>query len=128
MTTLESLAELTDEQLIEKVAVEIMGWKKWYWDEPGHGRSWGWVSSKHSASHRDKKNCDAYWGWNPVADYEFCGVKVTADWNHTIQVAKKAYDEYGDIFYDRLGPCEPLYTDPDAQRQVCLAALQATSP
>jgi hypothetical protein len=64
-------AQLTDEQLIEKVAVAVMGWHM----EPDLYGEMYWVKSGVRDGipvHR----------WNPLAD-----------WNHTMQVVEKLYKE-----------------------------------
>lgn len=126
MTALESLQALSDAELIERLAIEVMGWKKWYWDEPAHGRAWGWVSAKHYESHRDKRKCDAYPGWNPVGDYEYLGTSVKADWNHTMEVVKQC-DKKGFVRETDLIAFQRAISFRD-QRAICLAALLATSP
>lgn len=131
---LRELQALSTPELIDLCATKLMRWKKWYWEEPAHGRAWGWVHEDHYASHRDKKNCDAYWQWNPVGDYEYLGKNVKGDWNATMQVIDT---RRGQLFSGRkrfrqawehvtgVNMSEAL-THMN-QREICIAAIHSLS-
>ena len=100
MTTVESLQALTDEQLIEKVAVEVMGWEK----DPKAQYDNGLFKKPGR-----KGPCLRF---NPLHD-----------WNHTMEVWEKATADCA------LGtPIHlKLLKGANHQRNICLAALLAVS-
>src|SRR5205085_35839 len=108
------------EQLIEKVAVVVMGWMP---NAGGMREASGWWSDplKAETTH-----------WNPLTD-----------WNHTMEVVEKMKDGYGTDFMTALADQTitwegsfpdtwanwfwVVYEQKNPQRAICLAALLAVS-
>ena len=139
MTTLESLSALPDDQLIEKVAVEVMGWEKYrlpffnsdeYWHPKGNRSEYiahvGTPLLKPLAGRT----------WNPLTDF-----------NHALEVlealAQRNFDANGhmgeavlNLHHTCERYCVELYghdyqavvRHDDMKRAICLAALLAVSP
>ena len=76
MTNDTTTPALTDEQIIERLAVEVMGWHK---DVRDSGRSM-WVNSEnygmgYTENYLNKGSGSMDFAWNPLTD-----------WNHTMEV------------------------------------------
>lgn len=77
--TLSELQALTDEELISRIAVEVMGWKKVTRPtQSGYGTYEGWDRGHGSYIHPCRE-------WRPLTD-----------WNHTMEVVEKV--KYGKKF------------------------------
>jgi hypothetical protein len=124
MTTLEQLQALPDDQLIEKVAVDVMGW--WRRKEPLTEREiWVNAGGEHAAYRRS---------WNPLTD-----------WNHTMDAVERmrargffwfvedvflglGKDDLTRVGFVPAGASKHLSVHTtQTQRAVCLAALLAVS-
>lgn len=115
-------SELTDEQIITRLAVEVMGWEKFYANPSDV--EWNWYTPLGKAGRHWEHSND----WNPLRD-----------WNHTMEVVAKI-DAAGRLpqFTSSLAMMQPhelgggssyirLFTN-SSQRAICLAALQSVSP
>lgn len=115
---------LTDEQLIERVAVEVMGWKRREINRTDEDETWLWESDYGLETARAS--------WNPLTD-----------WNHTMEV-EKAMAARGFSTYRihsekgiQVGFCfglprlsspniiSPVVPVDQERRYLCLAALKA---
>jgi hypothetical protein len=110
---------LTDDQIIEKVAMEVMGWKKKS-DEY-------WIDAKRNVMYPIK---DILWhgdgleeGWNPLTS-----------WDHWRQVEEKLLDGPWELFVTELVPACSVDTDwamhayaATDLRSRCLAAIEAVA-
>lgn len=108
MTTLESLQTLTDEQLIEKVAVEVMWWSKERYGVCNCHTGWNqgggsWIGVGHWDPLRNWndtmevvervmtlqcKNCD-HWDFNLYLDGPFVNVTFGTDQDDCTRVARE---------------------------------------
>lgn len=112
--TLEELQRLTDEQLIEKVAEDVMKWTILRCRCP-----------MNCGGHFKKDDgTQVFKNWNPLTD-----------WNHTMEVRGKV--GHMDIEFVPDGCCVMVWNKPNApletfdkapQRAICLAALLAVTP
>ena len=111
--TLEELQRLSDSELIEKVATDVMTWRKDLFLELPYGlwTDQNGLSKAHTSD------------WNPLTD-----------WNHTMEVVDKfpafAFEAlYKGSYHVRFSPDERWRDihDASAQRAICLAALLAVS-
>lgn len=73
MTTLEQLQALSNEELVEKVAVEVMAWEKRKSRDPRYPFHWGLPLSD-----QEEWTFTAEDQWNPLKD-----------WNHTMEVVER---------------------------------------
>lgn len=129
MNTLESLQALSDSELIEKVAVELMGAKIGTMNDD-------YSFKKKFLSFPGRKG--TFFKWNPLLD-----------WNHTMEVVEKLAENHGWYLYRiatevglkvgftrRAGSMSDGYilsagfkdTDDNQRRNICLAALTAVPP
>src|SRR4051812_20127683 len=105
MTTLEELQRLSDEQLIEKVAVEVMGFQKVIQKKQGPRFLTTWLRDPNRRLNAAKK-------WLPLED-----------WNHTMEVVVEVrncrINQFASYFPGSFIDC--------AQRAICRAPLLAFS-
>ena len=130
--TLDELQRLTDDQLIEKVAVEAMGWH--VANDPRCGACKDWVNRVGVWQAHERIGCDDPGDrWNPLTD-----------WNHTIEVVERIESLGFEWRIDarpglqrgcRIAPTGEFNTprvqfvaNDSGQRAICLAALLALSP
>src|SRR4051794_28777196 len=73
MTPTPSINGMTDQQLIEAVATEVMGWHRKPWDWRQDGDTFKWAN--------ENDWIDASGMWNPLTD-----------WNHTMEVVQRMRD------------------------------------
>lgn len=124
--------DLTDEQIIERVAVEVMQWHP-------DGKMWKENAEPHYVRGHTEDVCydgDEYKAWNPLTD-----------WNHTMEVVEKLRAEGWAFNYGASGgeqgrgfslwgmektggyfPSDPgtiTVVKESGQRAILLAALQA---
>lgn len=133
MTTLEQLQALSDEALIEKVAVEVMRWTRGPIPDSLSNTEWWWKNGEPIYVVPGKGKNKAL-RWNPLTD-----------WNHTWEVVEKMQSEYIDFTLHHepgfglggwevwFGNIEQFYGEPHGartehpKRAICLAALLAIS-
>lgn len=126
--TLSELQALSDSELIERVATEVMGW---YRSIELRGSDWFWAREVKTfigdIIELEEEGCaDAT--WNPLTD-----------WNHTVQVVKnvnvqpwhlkwRANGKWMSSVGDRsVRTDDCFWIDDCPQRAICMAALLATS-
>lgn len=97
-------SDITDEQLIERVAVEVMGW-----EVIPHGEGYEQLPPvvKDHAGYVSTQ-------WNPLTD-----------WNHTMEVVEKINRVHAIKLKFWLDHGDTMH---GLQRELCLAALKAVSP
>lgn len=127
MTTLEQLQALPDEKLIEKVAIEVMGWYK----EHSHYALgvWNWEKAGNPVCvATDNRPMMGKQVWDPLTD-----------WNHTMEVVEKMQTSGPGWAFDMVFPIrkktapvilchrfrgeQSITDEPNPQRAICLAAL-----
>lgn len=121
--TLQEVQALPDDQLIEKVAVEVMGWKERskFNSAGGQDRSW-WKDGEWVCNKDGEWVCNAgKHHWNPLTD-----------WNHTMEVVEKMKHAHGWFklsWIPKSGEWEAEFEytvyDKDPRRAVVIASLLA---
>lgn len=122
---------MTDEQLIEAVAVKVMGWCWHKYNNASDGKYETFYGicciCKHGVAKRDQHNQET---WNPFTN-----------WNDTMQIVDKmqwismsrgkAYNWHVEIRHYKKYTADGFITievrDNSLQKAICLAALQALS-
>ena len=134
---LESLSALPDDQLIEKVAVEVMGWE--IVRSPTGKKYDRYIRGYWPLNDGTQRPAYSYMRhWNPLTD-----------WNHTMEVLEKVRTIEQPMEADRTklevcincahlckDYCVEIYgrdhraivEDKDPQRAICISALLAVSP
>lgn len=111
---LEELQKLSDEELISRIAVEVMGWER-------IADFWGHY---HTLPDNQNEIC-AEAGWNPLTD-----------WNHTMEVVKRMQAQGWHFAYEHFPKGSPagfsvasfgraIADDIIGQRAILFAALVA---
>lgn len=135
MTTIDSLKALTDEDLIHKLTVQIMGWQiGWNWDKSGH-RIASWFNGKQQW--QELKSI-----WDPLTRFSDTLKLIDAIQGQDYRL-DLSFTETGDlqarcrklgVNYQRKGiPCASYFSNPSErkhgapspQRAVCFAILMA---
>lgn len=116
---LEQLQALSDEELIERVAVEVMGWeKKWNYDNPIPVGFW-WPRAVQMRF------------WNPLTDWNHAAEVVRtmrSRWWMSYLIRSQANGKTLVEFTDKVGMLAGRHIDKDECRAVCLASLLAVQP
>lgn len=103
---------LTDQQIIEKVAVEVMGWRlKINHTYKTMTSRLAWYDGQGKIQCAEGTPLP----WNPLTD-----------WNHTMEVVRKLGPAWN-CFMESDGR-QTIFAHTNPQRAICLAALQAVSP
>lgn len=126
--------ELSDEEIVERLAVEVMEWggHSYYWVVHAHVR---WCNKcagpQHSCPDADRFEWPSKKFWNPLVD-----------WNDTMQVVEKleshgwswnqsfladSKERWCEFFSFSMAPDEFRGPSENPRRAICLAALNAVS-